>query len=133
MSYTLLSVEQVVMVHDHILGPNESQGTAGGKFLDGALARVENRLSYGLVDDVYALAAAYAAAVSQAHCFNDGNKRTAFQVMDLVLDLNGVQVAWDTDVVGQKMIALAQSNLDEADFADWLRREAKNVMERTEK
>ena len=123
MSYTLLSVEQVVMVHDRILGPNELQGTAGGKFLDGALARVENRISYGLVDDVYALAAAYAAAVSQAHCFNDGNKRTAFQVMDLVLDLNGVQVAWDTEAVGDKIIELAQSRLDETAFADWLRRQ----------
>ena len=69
MSDTLLSVEQVVMVHDHILEPNELQGTAGGKFLDGALARVENRISYGLIDDVYALAAAYAAAVTRAHCF----------------------------------------------------------------
>jgi death-on-curing protein len=123
MSYTLLSVEQVVMVHDQILGPNELQGTAGGKFLDGALARVENRLSYGLIDDVYALAAAYAAAVSQAHCFNDGNKRTAFQVMDLVLDLNGVRVAWDTEAVGDKIIELAQSRLDETALADWLRRQ----------
>ena len=123
MSYTLLSVEQVAMVHDHILGPNELQGTAGGKFLDGALARVENRISYGLVDDVCALAAAYAAAISQAHCFNDGNKRTAFQVMDLVLDLNGVRVAWDTEPVGDKIIGLAQSRLDETAFADWLRRQ----------
>ena len=123
MSYTLLSVEQVVMVHDHILGPNELQGTAGGKFLDGALARVENRLSYGLIDDIYALAAAYAAAVSQAHCYNDGNKWTAFQVMDLVLDLNGVRVAWETKAVGDKIIELAQSRLDETAFADWLRRQ----------
>ena len=123
MSYTLLSVEQVVMVHDHILGPNELQGTAGGKFLDAALARVENRLSYGLIDDVYALVAAYAAAVSQAHCFNDGNKRTAFQVMDLVLDLNGFRVSWDTEAVGDKIIELAQSRLDETAFADWLRRQ----------
>jgi len=97
------------------------------------LARVENRLNYGLVEDVFALAASYAAAVSQARCFNDSNKRTAFQVMDLVLDLNGMPMVWDTEAVGQKIIALAQSSLDEAGFADWLRREAKNVMERTEK
>ena len=124
MSYALLSVEQVVMVHDHILGPNELQGTAGGKFLDRALARVENRLSYGLIDDVYALAAAYAAAISQAHCFNDGNRRTAFQVMDLILDLNGAPMEWDTEAVGDKIIELAQSRLDEVNFAEWLRREA---------
>jgi len=133
MNYVLLTVDQVIAIHDHVLDDHELQGMAGGKYLDGALARVENRLSYGLIEDVFALAASYAAAVSQAHCFNDGNKRTAFQVMDLVLDLNGVPMVWDTEVVGQKMIALAQSTLDETDLADWLRREAKNVMERTER
>ena len=97
---------------------------AGGKFLDGALARVENRLNFGLIEDVFVLGASYAAAISQAHCFNDGNKRTAFQVMDLVLDLNGVQITWNTEVIGQKVILLAQSRLDETDFADWLRVQA---------
>ena len=130
MNYVLLTVDQVIAIHDHVLDDHELQGMAGGKYLDGALARVENRLSYGLIEDVFALAASYAAAVSQAHCFNDGNKRTAFQVMDLVLDLNGVPMVWDTEVVGQKMIALAQSTLDETDLADWLRRQAKDVMER---
>ena len=133
MNCVLLTVDQVIAIHDHVLDDHELQGMAGGKYLDGALARVENRLNYGLIEDVFALAASYAAAVSQAHCFNDGNKRTAFQVMDLVLDLHGVPMVWDTEAVGQKMIALAQSTLDEADFADWLRRAAKNVMGRTEK
>ena len=130
MTFVLLTVDQVIAIHDHVLDDHELQGMAGGKYLDGALARVENRLSYGLIEDVFALAASYAAAVSQAHCFNDGNKRTAFQVMDLVLDLNGVPMVWDTEVVGQKIIALAQSSLDETDLADWLRRQAKDVTER---
>ena len=132
MNYVLLTVEQVIAIHDHVLDDHEQQGMAGGNYLDGALARVENRLNYGLIEDLSSLAASYAAAVSQAHCFNDDNKRTAFQVMDLVLDLHGVPMVWDTEVVGQKMIALAQSSLDEADFADWLRREA-NAMGRIEK
>ena len=97
---------------------------AGDKYLDAVLARVENRLTYGLIEDVFALAASYAAAISQAHCFNDGNKRTAFQVMDLVLDLNGVQIPWETELVGQKIVLLAQSKLDEIAFADWIRRQA---------
>ena len=58
------------------------------------------------------------------HYFNDGNKRTAFQVMDLVLGLNGVQVTWDAGLVGQNIILSAQSKLDEIAFADWIRREA---------
>ena len=124
MTFVLLTVDDVIAVHDYVLSDHESQGLAGGKFLDGALSRVENRLNYGLIADVFDLGAAYAAAISQAHCFNDGNKRTAFQVMDVVLDLNGVQMVWDPEVIGQKMVSLAQSKLDDERFAEWLRQEA---------
>ena len=122
MSFLLLSVDHIIAIHDEVLEPNELQGMAGDKSLEGALSRVENRLKYGLIEDIYSLAASYAVAVSQAHCFNDGNKRTAFQVMDLILDLNGISAVWDVEAVGQKIVLLSQSKLDEADFAQWLRR-----------
>jgi len=122
MSFLLLSVDHIIAIHDEVLEPNELQGMAGGKSLEGALSRVENRLNYGLIEDIYSLAAPYAVAVSQAHCFNDGNKRTAFQVMDLILDLNGIHAVWDVEEVGQKIVLLSQSKLDEADLAQWLRR-----------
>ena len=121
MSFLLLSVDYIIAIHDEVLELNELQGMAGDKSLEGALSRVENRLTYGLIDDIYSLAAPYATAISQAHCFNDGNKRTAFQVLDIVLDLNGIHVIWDVEVVGQKIVLLSQSKLDEADFSQWLR------------
>ena len=122
MSFLLLSVDHIIAIHGEVLEPNELQGMAGDKSLEGVLSRVENRLNYGLMEDIYSLAASYAVAVSQAHCFNDGNKRTAFQVMDIILDLNGINVTWDVEVVGQKIVLLSQSKLDEADLAQWLRR-----------
>ena len=124
MSFILLSVEHVIAIHDEVLEPNELQGMAGDKSLEGALSRVDNRLKYGLIEDIYSLAASYAAAISQAHCFNDGNKRTAFQVMDIILDLNGINAIWDVEEVGQKIVLLSQSKLDESDLAQWLRRVA---------
>ena len=122
MNFLLLSAEHIIAVHDEVLELNELAGMTGDKSLDSALARVENRLNYGLVNDIYALAACYAAAVSQAHCFNDGNKRTAFQVVDLTLHLNGINAVWDVEEVGQKIVLLSQSKLDEVDLADWLKR-----------
>ena len=122
MSFLLLSVDHIIAIHDEVLEPNELQGMAGDKSLEGALSRVENRLNYGLMDDIYSLAASYATAISQAHCFNDATKRTAFQVMDLILDLNGINVTWEVEAVGQKIVLLSQSKLDEADLAQWLRR-----------
>jgi death-on-curing protein len=122
MSFLLLSVDHIIAIHNEVLELNELQGMAGDKSLEGALSRVDNRLKYGLIEDIYSLAASYATAISQAHCFNDGNKRTAFQVMDLILDLNGINAIWDVEEVGQKLVLLSQSKLDEADLAQWLRR-----------
>ena len=122
MSFLLLSVDHIIGIHDEVLELHELQGMEGDKSLEGALSRVDNRLKYGLVEDIYSLAASYATAISQAHCFNDGNKRTAFQVMDIILDLNGINAIWDVEVVGQKIVLLSQSKLDEADLAQWLRR-----------
>jgi len=122
MSFLLLSVDHIIAIHDEVLELNELQIMAGDQSLEGALSRVENRLNYGLIEDIYSLAACYATAVSQAHCFNDANKRTAFQVMDLILDLNGINAIWDVEMVGQKIVLLSQSKLDEADLAQWLRR-----------
>jgi death-on-curing protein len=124
MSFILLSVEHIIAIHDEVLELHELQGMAGDKSLEGALSRVENRLKYGLIEDIYSLAASYATAISQVHCFNDGNKRTAFQVMDIILDLNGINAIWDVEEVGQKIVLLSQSKLDESDLAQWLRRVA---------
>jgi prophage maintenance system killer protein len=57
-------IGSVIAIHDHELDGNELQGMASGKFLDGALGRVETRLNCGLVEDVFALAASYTAAIS---------------------------------------------------------------------
>ena len=69
------------------------------------------RESHDLIEDAVALAAAYAAAISQGHCFNDGNKQTAFQVMDVILTAHGLALDWDTAEAGQQITELAQSCL----------------------
>lgn len=125
MEYLLPSAELVEEIHDIVLNPGELPGRARDKSLEGALARVENRLAYGMVEDVYALAAAYAMAIAQGHCFNDANKRTAYRVMQVVLDWNGgTEPDVAEDVMGQQIIALAQGLIDDGQLAEWLRERA---------
>jgi len=121
MNFAVLDAGIVEAIHDAVLNPGELSGRAGDKSLDGALARVENRLAYGLIGDVFDLAAAYGVAIAQGHCFNDGNKRTAHQTMDACLDINGVQIAWRAEEVGQRIIAVAQGLASEEELAAWLR------------
>jgi death on curing protein len=116
-----LTVDLIVMIHDEVLNPGELPGLAGDKSLEGALGRVENRLAYGLVSDVYDLAAAYAIAISQGHCFNDGNKRTAYRALQVCLEGNGIACTLTATEIGPVIIRAAQRQLDEGELAHWLR------------
>ena len=110
MTFILLSAELVERIHDAILNPGEIPGRARDKSLEGALGRVENRLTYGMIEDAFDLAAAYAIAISQS--------------MDVCLDLNGVQITWSHEDVGQAIIRAAQRLMDEGELALWLRQRA---------
>ena len=121
MTLRLLSPEWVEAIHDAVLNPGELPGRARDKSMESALARVENRLAYGMVADAFDLAAAYATAIARGHCFNDGNKRTAFRAMQVCLDLNGITLPFDTEEIGQIIIRCAQGRMDDGDLADWLR------------
>lgn len=124
MNYILLNAELVEALHDNALNPGELSGRALDKSLEGALSRVDNRLVYGMINDVFDLAAAYATAVATGHCFNDANKRTAFEAMNFCLHVNGVEITWDTVEAGDKIILLAQRIIDEDHLAEWLRSKA---------
>jgi death-on-curing protein len=52
----------------------------GRGLLEGALARPQNAFAYG-EEDVLALAVRLLAGIAQAHAFEQGNKRTAFEAM----------------------------------------------------
>lgn len=122
MDYMLLPTDMVEAIHDDVLNPGELPGRARDKSLEGALGRVENRIAYDMIEDVYDLAAAYCVAVAQGHCFNDGNKRTAFRVMQVCLDLHGLaEPRLPEDETGQIIIRVAQGQMDEGALAEWLR------------
>jgi len=91
--------------------------------LDSALARPLNLAVYG-EPDLAGLAASYAAGIAQNHPFVDGNKRAAFLAAGLFLTLNGMRLrAPQAEAVGA-VLSLAAGELDEAAFAEWLRRRA---------
>lgn len=124
MTYLLLDAGMVDAIHDAVLNPGELQGMAGDKSLDGALARVDNRLVYGMITDVFDLAAAYCVAVATGHVFNDANKRTAYKTMIVCLYMNGERIVHETVEAGDLIREVAQRRLDEDDLAAWLRKKA---------
>ena len=112
----------VLAIHDAQLA--EHGGIAGIRdegLLSSALARPRNLLAYGESADAVSLAASYAFGISRNHPFFDGNKRTAFVVMELFLDLNGWALKADDADCISTMEALASGNLTEKALGSWLR------------
>ena len=124
MNFQLLGSIQVDNIHTAVLNAGEVQGMAGDKSLEGALARVDNRLVYGMIHDAFDLAAAYAVAIATGHVLNDANKRTAYKSMVISLYLNGQRIAHDTTEAGDVIREVAQGRMDEEDLAKWLRKKA---------
>jgi death-on-curing protein len=89
--------------------------------LSSALARPHNLEAYGDNPDAAGLAAAYAFGIARNHPLLDGNKRTAFVVMELFLNLNGWLLEADDAVCISMMLTLASGDLSENMLAKWLR------------
>lgn len=121
MEWQMFSIAEVIALHDRAIAQKELQGLAVGKSLDGALARIEHRIQYGVIGDVFDLAATYAMAIAQGHVFNDANKRTAYACMHLCLIKHGVHIAFQVETVGAVIIKVARGEMDERELAQWLR------------
>jgi len=122
-----LRAQDVLLIHDDVIGGHELQGMAGDKSLDAVIARVENRMHYGMIEDVYELAACYACYIAVGHVFNDANKRTAYAAMRVCLALNDIDIQFGTfQEVGDMIIRVAQRQVDEKELAMWLRKRGIN-------
>lgn len=116
-----LGVESVLVMHEEQIA--EHGGLAGVRdlgLLDSALARPRNAWSYGQ-SDLVALAALYAAGIMRNHPFADGNKRTGFLAAYAFLYVNGIEVVASEAEVIVQCLALAAGEIDDAEFAAWLR------------
>ncbi|HJV27354.1 MAG TPA: type II toxin-antitoxin system death-on-curing family toxin [Aromatoleum sp.] len=114
----------LILLHDESLA--EHGGASGMRdegLLDSALARPLNLVAYGEADFA-TLAAAYGFGVAKNHPFVDGNKRAAFLCVGLFLYLNGYCLRATQAEATAAMLAVAAGEIDEAAFAEWLRRHA---------
>ena len=103
-----------------------STGIRDEGLLDSALARPQNRFLYSRESDLSELAASYGFGIAKNHPFIDGNKRAAFHSVGLFLSINGHQLIADQLDAIQTMLNLAAGNLNEEQFAAWIRANTKS-------
>ena len=117
-------ISRSVLLHLHLASLAEFGGSAGIRdagLLDSALARPVNRWSYEPGADIPALAASYGYGIAKNHPFVDGNKRAAFHAVIVFLALNKVEFHGEIAECIQAMMSVASGDLDEQQFAAWIR------------
>ena len=93
--------------------------------LESALARPRQKWHYEGATDLPGLEAAYGFGLCRSHPYRDGNKRVAFVVMIVFLELNGLSFDAEEAEVVTAMLALADGRLSEDELATWLGTHAK--------
>lgn len=123
-----LTTQEVVAIHDDLI---QEFGGSNGLLNEGALESTLNRpkqLAYYKAEStIYDLAAAYGYGLAKNHCFIDGNKRTALDVMAVFLIRNAYElIASEVEVV-EIMVDLVQDNFSQEELAVWLSKNSKPV------
>ena len=95
------------------------QGIRSQAVLDSALARPQQRWSYGELSTIPQLAAAYAEAIVRAPPFNDGNTRSGFLVAVVFLGLNRFSLQASNESVVLMMQRLAAGNVSWEELDQW--------------
>jgi death on curing protein len=116
----------VVAIHDRLLALHGgATGLRDRGLLQSALARPQQHHAYADKSDVVEMAALYTAGIVRNHPFVDGNKRTGFVIGVLFLELHGFDFGASEADATQAIMALAAATIEDADYAAWLRENAK--------
>ncbi len=116
-----LDAQVMRAVHEEQLAEH---GGGSGVRDEGLFESATNRplhLAHNGEPDAASVAAAYGFGLARNHPFVDGNKRTAFVAVELLLALNGWDLVADDAQCVMTMLALAAGDLSEDEFAQWLR------------
>jgi death-on-curing protein len=119
-----LTASGIRMIHDDVMFEGELRGEYPGR-LENMLARIEHRIVYQIgVSDLFDIAGCYGAFLASAHCFMDGNKRTAFRAADLFLAGEGCEMQFDSmpaNDLYDLFIGCATGQSDEQQLSTFLR------------
>ena len=121
MSWIWILESVVYAIHSEQLAEHGGlDGIRDPSLLESALSRPQNLAHYEN-PDFADLAAAYGYGLARNHPFYDGNKRTAFVVVELFLMLNGYQLMANDGECIIEMLDVASGSISEQDFASWIR------------
>lgn len=113
-----INIAFVVAVHDEILRQTGvGRGGVHLERLESVLGRISQQIYYNQIDNVYEMAAWYGIALAKGHAFVDGNKRTGLAVMLTFLEIQGIDIQYDSGL-DDLMVDIVESTLPHEELAD---------------
>jgi len=111
----------VIAIHQILLAEHGGlPGIRDEALLDSALSRPQQRFNYSEKLSIFELAASYSDGLVRNHPFVDGNKRVAFTIAAIFLEINGCILEAPEAETVVTFEQLAAGNLDEKHLATWL-------------
>lgn len=127
MTWRFISKPEALALHRaSLIEHGGAPGMRDEGLLESALARAPNLVAYGS-PSVHEIAAAYAYGLAKNHPFVDGNKRCAFVVSAVFLEVNGYELIAAEAEAAIIFLKLAAGELSEAELADWIGRNIRPV------
>ena len=118
--------ELVTALHAMLIAEHGGDsGIRDAGLLAAALARPQQKLAYAKSLGLFQLAAAYSFDIARNHAFVDGNKRTAFTVGVLFLEMNGYRMHAAEAEAAVIFAELASGKLTETELAQWFENNCK--------
>lgn len=119
---------QILFLHKRVIETSGgSQGVRDQGLLESAVYRPQ--ASFGGADlypDLFSKAAALGHSIVKNHPFVDGNKRTGFEAMRLLLRMNGFDLRAGEDQKFDFVLKIASDpETDEHRIAEWLQRHSR--------
>lgn len=117
-----IDTRAILLLHDKSLAMfGGARGLRDSGLLESALARPVNQHLYKPDGGIADFAAGYTFGLAKNHPLVDGNKRTAFLALGLVLAVNGRRLETTQIDAIETMLSLARTTLDESELANWIR------------
>lgn len=115
-----LSLRLILAIHGRLLAEHGGISGIREDLLESAIVNLVNTHVYGETD-VFALASAYASAITWDHPFTDGNKRVALTAAGVFLEINGQRLEVKEEDAVHAMLALSTKDMTGEELASWLR------------
>ena len=116
-----LTAEMVIEMHDYIIETEE--GEPGIRDM-GTLEYLIDNINY---ETNLFKKAAWALFLADRHPFWDGQKRTAFQLSDLLLRDSGYHIHAEDEEIIQALIKIAEYNCDIEKITRWVHKKARQL------